>query len=146
MKKETVLEIIRWLFLTLFLYAAASKLMDYEKFEAQLGQSPLTTEHAVWIVWAVPFLEILIVLMLATPALRLLALYASYSLMVMFTTYIVIVTRFSPFVPCSCGGVLQKLGWTEHLIFNLGFVMLAVIGIILHVQSTKKTKAPVHMT
>jgi uncharacterized membrane protein YphA (DoxX/SURF4 family) len=143
MKKETALEIIRWLFLSLFLYAAVTKLMGYEKFEAQLGQSPLTTEHAVWIVWAVPSVEIFIVLMLAIPALRLPALYASYSLMVMFTTYIVIVTRFSPFVPCSCGGVLQKLGWTEHLIFNAVFVILGATGIILHQHEKQKIKAPI---
>jgi uncharacterized membrane protein YphA (DoxX/SURF4 family) len=143
MKKEVALEIIRWLFLSLFLYAAATKLMDHEKFSAQLGQSPLTTEHAAWIAWAVPSVEIFIVLMLAIPTLRLPALYASYSLMVMFTTYIVIVTRFSPFVPCSCGGVLQKMGWTEHLIFNVAFVMLGATGIILHQKQKLKVKAPI---
>lgn len=140
MNKERALEIIRGLFITLFLYAAATKLMGFEKFKAQLGQSPLTTEHAVSIAWAVPSIEIVIVLMLAIPTLRLLALYASYSLMVMFTTYIVMVTQFSPFVPCSCGGVLQKLGWTEHLIFNITFVALAAIGIILHVRLNRNLK------
>lgn len=146
MNKERALEIIRGLFITLFLYAAATKLMGFEKFTAQLGQSPLTTGHAAWIAWAVPTVEIIIVLMLAIPAVRLLALYASYSLMVMFTTYIVLVTRFSPFVPCSCGGVLQKLGWTEHLIFNLAFVALAALGIILHARQNKKPQAPHIMT
>ena len=143
MKKEVVLEIIRWLFLSLFLYAAATKLMDHEKFSAQLGQSPLTTEHAAWFAWAVPAIEIVIVLMLAIPALRLMALYASYSLMVMFTTYIVIVTHFSSFVPCSCGGILEKMGWTEHLIFNIVFVTLGAAGIILHQQQKLKLKAPI---
>jgi uncharacterized membrane protein YphA (DoxX/SURF4 family) len=146
MKKVTALEIIRWSLLTLFLYAAVTKLLSYEKFKVQLGQSPLLTEQAYWVAWAVPALEIVIVLMLAIPALQLLALYASYSLMVMFTTYIIIITRFSPYVPCSCGGVLQKLGWTEHLVFNIVFVVLAAIAIILHVQNIKKTKSPQPMT
>jgi uncharacterized membrane protein YphA (DoxX/SURF4 family) len=140
MKKVTALEIIRWLLLSLFLYAAVTKLISYEKFKVQLGQSPLLTEQAYWIAWAVPVIEIVIVLMLALPALQLIALYASYSLMVMFTTYIVIITRFSPYVPCSCGGVLQKLGWTEHLVFNIVFVALAATGIILHVQHSKNLK------
>jgi hypothetical protein len=64
----------------------------------------------------------------------------------MFTTYIIIITRFSPYVPCSCGGVLQKLGWTEHLVFNIVFVVLAATGIIFHVQNIKKTKSPQPMT
>lgn len=49
--------------------------------------------------------------------------------MVMFTTYIVIILHFTAFTPCSCGGALEKMGWTEHLIFNIVFVGLALIGI-----------------
>ena len=52
--------------------------------------------------------------------------------MVMFTAYIVVITRFSEYVPCSCGGVLEKLSWDEHLVFNVGFVMLAAISILIY--------------
>ncbi len=82
--------------------------------------------------------------MLIIPRLRLLALYASFSLMVMFTVYIFIVLNYSPFVPCSCGGILEKMGWTEHLFFNIGFVFLAMIGILLLEKSTNHgTSSPI---
>lgn len=66
--------------------------------------------------------------------------------MAMFTTYIFIILNFSTFVPCSCGGILEKMGWTEHLIFNISFLLLAVLGIFLstekkeeHNKTNKKT-------
>ena len=52
--------------------------------------------------------------------------------MVMFTAYIIAITRFSEYVPCSCGGVLQNMSWNQHLFFNIGFVLIALTGVILH--------------
>jgi uncharacterized membrane protein YphA (DoxX/SURF4 family) len=127
-------ETIAFLFILLFIYAALAKLTDYEKFRAQLGQSPLLTAFAGWVAWGVPAIEIVIASMLAMPRLRLLAFYAAFSLMVMFTAYIVVILQFSDYVPCSCGGVLQDMSWTQHLIFNIVFVLLAVTGILLYSQ------------
>jgi hypothetical protein len=56
--------------------------------------------------------------------------------MTMFTAYIVAILKFSDFVPCSCGGVLEHLGWPEHLILNIAFTVLALIGIFA-LDSTK---------
>lgn len=55
----------------------------------------------------------------------------------MFTAYIVIILHFSYFVPCSCGGILEKLGWTEHLIFNVVFVLLAIVAILLQAMNNR---------
>ncbi len=52
--------------------------------------------------------------------------------MVMFTAYIVLITRFSDYVPCSCGGVLEKLSWDQHLVFNIGFVVLGFMAIVIY--------------
>lgn len=131
-KKEIAVDIISALFVMLFLYAAFTKLLDYEKFRVQIGQSPLLTAFAGFVAWFIPAVEILIAIMLIFSRTRLGALYASFSLMVMFTCYIVAITQFSDYVPCSCGGVLEKLGWTEHLIFNIVFVFLAITAIILY--------------
>lgn len=57
-------------------------------------------------------------------------LFAAFSIMVMFTAYIYIILNYSSFIPCSCGGILEKLGWKEHLFFNLIFIMLAAAGIL----------------
>lgn len=130
MKKNVIIEIICLLFIILFVYAAANKLLDVEKFRVQLGQSPLIATFAGVLAWIVPIMEIFISIALATPRFRLFGFYASFTLMAVFTIYIVAMLNLSPFVPCSCGGILEKLGWTEHLIFNSCFVALALLGIM----------------
>lgn len=129
--KKILLEIICGLFILLFTYAAVSKLLDYQQFNVQLGQSPVLAAYADVLAWAVPFGEIVISLMLFVTRFRLIGLFASFFLMVMFTAYIIVILNFSDYVPCSCGGILEKLGWTEHLIFNIAFIALAFIGILI---------------
>lgn len=126
-----IVETISLLFVVLFIYAATSKLWDFGQFKVQLGQSPILTAYADGVAWMVLGVEYLLALLLLLNGTRLAAFYGSLALMVMFTTYILLVLNFSDYIPCSCGGVLEDLGWTEHIVFNLFFVALAIIGIIL---------------
>lgn len=123
--------IICCLYALLFIYAATSKLLDYDTFRVQLGQSPLLNAFADWVSIGVPGIEIVIAIALMLPKYRLTGLYASYLLMSMFTMYIYIILNYSAFVPCSCGGILQKMTWNEHLLFNSVFMLLAIIAILI---------------
>lgn len=140
--KDNIVTVVCYLFILLFVYAAVSKLLDFNTFQNQLGQSPLLSAYAHWVVWTVPISEILIAILLCVNRCRILGLYGFYGLMVMFTTYIIIILNFTSFVPCSCGGVLEKLGWTEHLIFNIAFIVLSGIAILILSQNnnTKLSK------
>lgn len=129
--RNTIVSIICCLYALLFTYAATSKLLDFENFRIQLGQSPILSTFAGWILFAVPAVEILIAILLLIQNFRLLGLFAAYTLMVMFTAYIYIILNYSAFVPCSCGGVIQKLSWGQHIIFNICFILLAGIAVIL---------------
>ncbi|RKS03039.1 MauE/DoxX family redox-associated membrane protein [Flavobacterium sp. 102] len=119
------------LYAVLFCYAATSKLLDFQTFKMQLGQSPLLSPFAVWVSVIVPISEFIIALMIMIPRFRLLGLFAAFTLMIMFTSYIYIILNYSAFVPCSCGGILQKMSWSQHLIFNIIFTTLAAIAIII---------------
>jgi uncharacterized membrane protein YphA (DoxX/SURF4 family) len=129
---------ICYLYILLFTYAAVSKLLDFENFRVQLGQSPLLSAFAAVISRLVPMIELLIVVLLLSPRFRLTALFASFSLMLMFTAYIYIILNYSSFIPCSCGGILEKMGWNEHLLFNIIFIILAIIGILVLRNATPK--------
>ena len=59
-----ITEIISMLFLLLFVYAAVSKLLDYQKFKIQLVQSPLLATYASILVWFIPTLELIIAMIL----------------------------------------------------------------------------------
>jgi len=138
--KNTFIGVGSYLFVFLFLYAAVSKLLDFETFTVQLAQSPLLSAYAGFIAWAVPGIEITIALLLVFERFRLFALYAAFTLMVMFTAYIYIILNFSDFIPCSCGGVLEKLSWTQHLFFNIFFIILAAVSVFFADRySAKKT-------
>lgn len=134
--KERFIEIIAALYIMLFIYAGVSKLLDIELFRVQISQSPLLTEVAGLLSWAVPGLEVVIAISLVFEKTRLMGFYAALMLMVAFTGYIVLASRFSDFVPCSCGGVIQQMTWNQHLVFNLFFVAIAVVGILLNKTNT----------
>lgn len=127
--QSVFITIICLLYLFLFVYAAISKLLDFENFQTQLGQSPLLSAYASTISYLVIVAELVLSLLLVLPKYRYIALTFSIGLMVAFTTYIVLILNFSSYIPCSCGGILEKLGWTEHLIFNLFFVLIGILGL-----------------
>ncbi len=129
---------VSMLLAVLFVYAATSKLWDFQQFKVQLGQSPILTAYADWVAWLVPITEYVLALLLVMDSFRLSALYGAFGLMIVFTTYIILVLNFSDYVPCSCGGVLENLGWTEHIVFNLVFVVLSLIA-ILQLEKNPKT-------
>src|SRR5690606_23061417 len=131
MKRKIALEVICFLFVLLFVYAALNKLLEYQKFTIQIGQSPILTGFGSWLPAVVIGSELGLAVMLMISRYRRIALYGCFSIMVMFTVYIAAILNLGVFIPCSCGGVLEKLGWTEHLIFNCVFVVLALVGIIL---------------
>ncbi len=123
---------IAFLFIILFIYAALSKLLDFENFNVQLSNSPVLTKIAGLTSWFIPAVEILLAICLSISRFRLPALYSSLTLMTIFTAYIIAILQFSYTIPCSCGGVLQKLSWQDHLVFNTGFMVLAAAGILMY--------------
>ena len=142
MKKNTAELTVASLFVLLFLYAAVSKIIDFQKFRIQLAQSPLLTVYAAWFAWFVPALEIGISIILLSNRWRLIGLYSSFSLMVMFTAYIIAIMQFSEYIPCSCGGILQHMRWKGHLIFNIVFTLLAVTGVLLSPSQINQIPKP----
>jgi hypothetical protein len=121
--------ITAYFFALLFIYASISKILDFENFQVQLAQSPLLSAFAGFISYAVIIAELIIATILCIKNKRLIGLYLSLGIMVSFTVYIYLILYYSDFVPCSCGGILEKLGWTEHMIFNILCVFFAFASI-----------------
>lgn len=130
-------KIISFILILVFVYAATSKILDFEQFTIQLGQSPILSAFADFISIAVISLEIFLAILLMFVPTRSLGLLFSFGLMVMFTTYIFIILNYSDYIPCSCGGVIEKLSWNQHLVFNAGLIFLCALGFLL-------TPSPLH--
>jgi uncharacterized membrane protein YphA (DoxX/SURF4 family) len=129
--KPIIIDCIAALYTLLFIYAAVSKLLDFENFQIQLRQSSIVGAFAGTLFWLVPLSEILISIGLWIPRFRTAAFFCCYTLMLMFSGYIFLILHFSSYVPCSCGGVLDEMDWMTHFYFNLAFVALAAAAIFL---------------
>lgn len=126
---NTIATIISYFLILLFVYASVSKLTDFENFQVQIGQSPILGEYAGFFSYATIISEIIIVIVLFFKHSRMIGLYASLGMMFTFTFYIYLILHFSDSIPCSCGGILEKMTWNEHLIFNLACIVLIIIAI-----------------
>jgi putative oxidoreductase len=138
-KHATIVEIISALFILLFLYTALSKTYNINYTVATLRSNEVFRNSAREISWGVVILEYLAALMLLIPKLRILGLYSSLIMMAGFTVYILFMMIFTPNLPCSCGGVIKQMTWTQHLIFNIFFTLLAITAIVIWRKKQKLT-------
>lgn len=129
MKKPVFITIVTSLLILLFTYTALSKLLDYRMFVRSLSESPLIHKGADTIGWLLPATELLVVLLLFFERSRKAGLYASLTLLVLFTLYLLYMVLFVADLPCSCGGVLRQLSWRQHVWFNLFFIIMNVLGL-----------------
>lgn len=130
--RQVLADVISCLLVVLFGYAAMSKAIDYDLFISQMRQSPMLMHFAPVLGWAVPSFEIMISVALLFKRSQHTALYASFSLMVLFSAYIVAILNYSEYIPCSCGGVIQHMSWNQHFWFNIFFVLASGIAVYIY--------------
>jgi putative oxidoreductase len=129
-KRQVLLECISALLILLFLYAALSKFLDFRTFIKEMNNQPLPNSWTPFLVWFIPGMEITLSVLLIFERTRLLGLIGSLVLMGLFTLYTgIILMHFFPYVPCSCGGIIKRLSWQQHLVLNLFFVAISVVGV-----------------
>jgi uncharacterized membrane protein YphA (DoxX/SURF4 family) len=145
MKKTLIVDIICILFMILFLYTGLSKLMEYSVFKEQISESPILAPVSSVIAIGLPLIEIITTVALLIPQSRLFGLYVSLGLMTIFTVYIILLLSFSHNLPCSCGGVLEELSWSQHIILNTAFIALGITGLILERRSKQNNNNNVKM-
>jgi len=137
MKKDSIPGIVAALLILLFSYTAFSKLLEHDKFvfQMRLSHFPLLHYTAGFLAWFLPVLEFAITVLLILPATRLFGLYSSVALLSVFTVYIVVMLLSGRSLPCTCGGIISRLSWKGHLLFNSFFILASVVAIFrTHIQ------------
>ncbi|WP_192350307.1 MauE/DoxX family redox-associated membrane protein [Algoriphagus sp. Y33] len=118
-----------WLLAFLFAYTAVSKVYDWGETRFAMYNQGFPGWITELLLYGLPLGELSVAVLLLIPHWRKLGFILSSVLMLVFTGYVgYIWLGFTERVPCSCGGVLASLGWGEHLVFNLVFLGIAVIG------------------
>jgi hypothetical protein len=132
MKRQTIITILSYLLSILFIYAATAKAMDYTIFLADIAKSPLLGNfNNVVIAPIILGVEFLTAILLQFKATARVGFYFSSFLMLMFTLYMGTLYFFYTNIPCSCGGILGKMPYPVHIVFNLVFTILSFTGAIL---------------
>ncbi|OJX54854.1 MAG: hypothetical protein BGO88_02985 [Flavobacterium sp. 38-13] len=131
--RKLFVEVTVALLVVLFLHTAISKFLDFKGFVYDLNNQPFPNSFTPYLAWLIPLTELVIVCFLLFEKTRLAGLYASLVLMSAFTVYtcLVLLDVFA-YVPCSCGGVVSYLTWAQHFFFNLFFVVIISIAIVLN--------------
>jgi len=139
MKRSQTLDIISGLLVILWTYAALSKWIQFKAFTVSLFNQALPRWSIYPLSYLLPFCELLIAIALCFTSYRKKALWASFILLSVFTVYIsgALLNLFSRF-PCSCGGMISTLSWKDHLWFNIFFIVLSVVGLIMTRTTSKR--------
>lgn len=130
---------IRILFAALYTYTAAMKLLDFPVYRINMRRQYFFEPLKEWLVWGVPIAELLIAVVLvlsyltASPKLMRASLIGNFALIGSFTIYTgLAASGIFGYVPCSCGGILEDMGWWVHFLFNLVLTLIAAIGVRLY--------------
>lgn len=129
MNKAIINEIICVLLILLYSYTAFSKSLHYESFVRVLERSPLIGKGAATAGWLLPTAEFSVALLLLFPQTRKSGLFFSAALLLLFTGYLIYMVLFASTLPCSCGGVISKMTWKQHIFFNLFIIGINIAAI-----------------
>ncbi|MCF6407211.1 hypothetical protein L3C95_30220 [Chitinophaga filiformis] len=134
--KKHIITVIVVLISMLFTYAAIFKAMDYSLFMSDMSKSPLLVKYDMNLLAPVVLgTEFLIVILLNFTATRKTGFFLSFFVMAMFSLYLSTLYFFFTNIPCSCGGILGKMPYPVHIVFNIGFTVLSGVGALLSNKS-----------
>lgn len=130
MRKQSILLNCAIFFtIILWVYAVGSKLMDFNQFRVQLLKQPFNEHMANALLYLLPAIETTAIGLLFFQKTRFSGFCLSLGLLSAFTIYIaLVIVNFYDYVPCSCGGIFNKMSWRLHFCFNMAFVVITGYG------------------
>ena len=137
MIRNIFVQLIRFLLISLFCYTTFHKVIDLAKFESTLMKSTLISDSLVVILlYLVPILEVSIIILLLVKN-YLIGFYGAFFTLLLFTMYLIALNNFSFYKGCSCGGIFNEISYTQHLVVNIIFLLLSLVGIFLFPNKEK---------
>ena len=130
--RQNIILLICFMLISLWMYAVTSKLMDFNMFSVQMHRQLLFPILKDTLPYLLPATELLATILLAFSSTRFSGLLLSFFMLLAFTVYIgFAMSRLMGKIPCSCGGILNKMSWGTHLFFNLFVLLFTACGIYL---------------
>lgn len=130
MKKNSFINVSKILLMLMFAYAGVFKIADTSLFASQMKESPLIPTLIIpSLSIGLPVFELLLAFLLIFDKYTPLSLVTSFITMLFFSLYLIMLVSLYEKAPCACGGILGKLGYTEHIIFNLFYLTISGLSI-----------------
>lgn len=148
MKSKTIVDILISLFILLFIYTAASKIINWSDTVKAMHNQPLNKSLADFLIYTLPVIEIIVIILMMINKTKLIGLYIFTGMMILFSGYVgLVLSNYYGRIPCSCGGLIKEMGWKSHLTMNLVFSLLGGIAIYLsRKEQTILDKVPFNRT
>lgn len=120
------------LFILLWTYTSLPKFFKFKRYKEILASQAIPKWSVSTLAWLIPIAELAVVGLLLLPQTRLLGLYASFLLMLIFTIYVggIMLSAYDRY-PCPCGAMFRRMGWRKHFRVNIYLSSIALIGILL---------------
>lgn len=132
-----IIRVCAFLLILLWVYSSLSKVFRFEVFRQQMAVQALPDILKAPLTYIVPTIELFAAGLLIFDPSKNAGFRLSALLMTVFTVYVgYVVMGLSDHHPCSCGGILGRMGWTAHFLFNVSFLLLTFVAIYL----TKRTE------
>lgn len=134
---DLLFEAACFLLVLLFVYTGCSKLLTGAGFREQLELVPWLKAFARPLAVLLPVAELATGVALVFPASRKAGAWSAALLMSAFSLYtgwMLVLPAAER--PCSCGGVLRQLSWTQHAWFNGSFTVTAWTAV--YISCTRK--------
>lgn len=139
MKKVTI-NVISVMLIILFVHAGLIKWMDYSTFKTQLSAYPLLSPFAGVIAWLFPAIEMATAVLLVSARTRTLGLAVSLSIMTILSAYIIFLLNAAADAPCACQALLGFTTWPAQLKFNMIFMLIALLGLLLQLLAVQEVR------
>ncbi|CDS92102.1 conserved membrane hypothetical protein [Sphingobacterium sp. PM2-P1-29] len=131
-RKRITFNIVIVLLLLLWVPVSIDKITDFAAFKSGILRQPFSDNLGYILIYILPALELITVLALVMEKFRKAGLILSTVLMTAFTAYIAVALLGAwEKLPCGCGSVISGMNWTQHLFFNLFFLLLSIAGLYL---------------
>ncbi|CAL1519154.1 MauE/DoxX family redox-associated membrane protein [Chitinophaga sp. MM2321] len=138
--RRRIIEFIIYAFFFLFIYTSATKLLDFDLFLRDLNRSPELAPFKGILSVIIPGAELIIAGLILFKNTRQIGFIGAIAIMALFTIYVAYVLTLPDIDrPCSCGGIIRSLTWQQHIIFNLVFLLLAIVGYLLNRKPSDTT-------
>lgn len=129
--KTKFIVVTKYLLAILFIYAGTYKISDVSLFASQMYQSPLLPSSLVfYFSFGIPLFEIILgLLLLLYSRFDYALLWTSFSLMLFFSIYLIMLFTLYSKPPCACGGILSGMDYPMHIAFNILFTIISGISL-----------------